>query len=148
MNFFAKYASSREEVFMSSPRRGRMDKAAIPHVDAHMVDLISGGTEKDQVAVHEVAPADSLADPELLPGGSRDIHTAEIVDGPDETAAVHPIHHGVPAPAVGDPDKAFRSAGGNCPHLSGGPGMGSFSLPLGTPGGFRLRQEECFEALQ
>src|SRR6266567_1790815 len=73
----------------------RVHEAAVPNEDADVRDLVPRGSEEDQIAVFEFIPADHIPHPVLLARGARDVDATEVVDGPDKTAAVHAVHHGV-----------------------------------------------------
>src|SRR6266516_2396951 len=64
------------------PPLGRVDEPSAPRVNPYVVDLVGGGAEKNQVAVHQVVLTDIFAGPELLPGGPGDIDPAQVIDGP------------------------------------------------------------------
>ena len=95
-----------------------MHEPAITDKDPDMVDFVGRSPEEDQVAVFQLVPANYVPHTVLLARGARDVDTAQVIDGPDKTAAVHAVYHRIATPTVRNAYETLGGPGGDATHVA------------------------------
>ncbi len=73
------------------PGMGRMDEAATPCINTHVIDVTAVDPEKDQVARRECVRRNRTRRTPLRIGGAGNRHTRFVVGVYREPAAVEPV---------------------------------------------------------